>query len=191
MGFISRSVTSTVKLYIGLAVVFGGGLLIYAAVAPIAPGVDPGLLEPNDIEPEDVEDELLILINDKRNSEGVTRLTVNDGLQAQAERHTDLMVENEKLAHNIGGSTTNQRLSAAGCERGSENSAGSIVREDIRVGDETIYTDDAEAIAETLYKNWLTSDQHRENMLAGRWTLTGLSVGISDNGTVYASQSFC
>jgi len=191
MGFISRSAVSTVKLYLGLAVVFGGGMLIYAAVSPIVPGVETGLLEPEEIEPEEIEDELLILINEKRNAEGATRLTVNEGLQAQADRHTDLMVENGELAHTVGGSTAGQRLTAAGCEAGAENAAGSLVREDILIDEETIYTDDAEAVAETLYRNWITSDEHRENMLAGRWTLTGLSVGISENGTVYASQSFC
>ena len=191
MGYIIRSVLASVKLYVGLAVVFGGGLLIYAFVSPLVPGVDPGLLEPEEIESSEIEDELLILINDKRNTNGVARLTVNEGLQAQADRHTDLMVRNGKLAHTVGGSTAGQRLTAAGCETGAENAAGSEIREEMLVDGETIYTDDAEAVAETLYRSWMSSDEHRENMLAGRWRLTGLSVNIHENGTVYASQNFC
>ena len=174
-----------------LAVVFGGGLLIYAGLAPIIPGVDAGLLEPEEIESDEIEDELLILINEKRNKEGVTRLTVNEGLQAQTERHAEMMVENDKLAHTVAGSTAGERLTAAGCEGGSENAAGSMIREEILVDGERIYTNDAEAVAETLYLSWMSSEEHRENMLSGRWTLTGLSVGVDTNGTVYASQNFC
>lgn len=191
MGHITRSLSASLKLWFVLAVVFGGGMLVLEAAAPVAPGDDPGLLEPDEIEADEIEDELLILINEKRNAEGHTRLTVNEGLQAQADRHTNLMVKHGQLAHTVAGSTARQRLSAASCEAGSENVAGSKIRERMLVDDDEIYTNDAEAVAQTLYLSWMNSEEHRENMLAGRWTLTGLSVDIHENGTVYASQNFC
>jgi len=191
MGYITRSAVASLKLYVGIAVVFGGGLLIFGALAPMIPAVDAGMLEPEEIESEAVEDELLTMINEKRNQAGVARLTVNEGLQAQTERHTELMIRHEELAHTVGGSTTSQRLTAAGCEAGGENAAGSEIRENILVDGEEIYTGDEEAVAETLYRSWINSSEHRENMLNGRWALTGLSVGIDENGTVYASQTFC
>lgn len=191
MGYFTRSLVSSLKLWVGLAVVFGGGVLVYAAVAPVVPGVDAGFAKTEEIEADEIEDELLILINDRRNEERVTRLTVNEGLQAQADRHTDLMVEHGELAHTVAGSTASQRLSAASCEAGSENVAGSEIRERMLVDDDEIYTDDPDAVARTLFLSWINSEEHRENMLAGRWTLTGLSVDIHENGTVYASQNFC
>lgn len=191
MGFVTRSLAATVVMYAVVTIVFGGGALLISGVAPAIPGVDDEPLQPEPIKSDAVEEALLEQVNDHRKAHGLPRLQVLQPIQTQTERHAELMRDHGTLAHTIAGSTATRRIQAAGCDRGAENAALSETYTDLRVAGVEIYTDDAEAVAETLFRSWNTSAPHRDSIESPAWRTTGLSVAIHENGTVYASQMFC
>lgn len=46
------------------------------------------------------------------------------------------------------------------------------------------------SLPETVFKAWIESESHRENILKESWLYTGISIYIDDNGDIYYCQIF-
>ena len=183
LSYLKRWIFGMVRFYVGLIVIL---LLVGGAVAVL-----PVDFSPDPIEEAEVEREIVDQVNEVRASNGATAVSRERGLQQQAEFHSSEMAEHEQLSHQIGTSTAESRLQNADCGYGSENLAQGVVRENVETADGEIYTDDAESLAEAIVVGWENSDGHFENMINPDWRDTGVSVWISEDGTVYATQMFC
>jgi len=189
IGFIFRSIKATAILGIGIiliAAVFGFGADI---LSENVDGVDIET-EPEPIPEERVESEIIRLVNTERAERGldnVTRYAYGDDI---AKRHSQRMNETDRIAHAINGSTTDNRLSAAGCIPGGENVGHAYVREDIDMPEGTMYANSAEDVAEMHFRLWMDSEPHKENMMNPSWNR--ISVGVTlDGENSYAVQMFC
>jgi len=130
-------------------------------------------------------------VNEKRAERDLPRLSESAGLTEQSRLHSDEMAAHDELAHNLPGSTTDERLSDASCPTGGENVAQSWVYENVETESGTEYLTDEAEIADALVCQWLNSPGHRENMLRARWSETGVGITVTDEGKVYATQIFC
>jgi len=183
LSYVKRWLFGMVWFYIGIIVIL---LLIGGAVSVL-----PMDFSPDPIEESDVESEIVEQVNEARSSNGAIAVSRENGLQQQAEFHSSEMAEHEELSHQIGTSTAESRLQDADCGYGSENLAQGEVRETVEIDGETYHTDDAESLAEAIVVGWKNSEGHFENMVNPDWRDTGVSVWISEDGTVYATQMFC
>ncbi|WP_369333802.1 CAP domain-containing protein [Halorubrum sp. SP3] len=130
-------------------------------------------------------------VNQRRSERGLSRLSESTNLNQQSRLHSDDMASHDELAHDLPGSTTDERLSQASCLTGGENVAQSWVFEDIKTESGTEYLTDEEELAKSLTRQWMNSPGHRENMLRTRWSETGVGITITDENKVYATQMFC
>lgn len=167
-----------------------------ASIAIAAMGAGADVLgidsEPASLDEEQVEDEIQAQINDIRVNSTMIVLKHERALYQQSEAHTERMAENDELAHQIGESRAEERLGKAGCGYGSENVAQSWQFEDIDIPDgPTISTNSEEDLAAAIVASWMSSDGHRDNILNNEWRDTAVSVEITEQGKVYATQMFC
>jgi uncharacterized protein YkwD len=184
LGFVKRSIFLTILLTVvvlmmGTALVVGGALI---------DGFDP---TPDPVKEDEVEDETLERINEIRAERNLPTLVVHEPAKIQATRHSENMAEEGEVSHVINNETAEDRLIAARCTDGAENAAKSIVREDLKVGNDTIYTSSSEDVAEHLVRSWMNSTPHKRIMLSREYRATGLGIHINEDREVYATQIFC
>lgn len=130
-------------------------------------------------------------VNQRRSERGLPRLTESDSLNEQSHLHSDDMAVHDELAHDLPGSTADERLTRASCSTGGENVAQSWIYEDIETESGSKYITDEEELANSLTRQWMNSPGHRENMLRTQWSETGVGITITDENKVYATQMFC
>ncbi|MGM0447081.1 MAG: CAP domain-containing protein [Methanobacteriota archaeon] len=130
-------------------------------------------------------------VNQRRSERGLSQLSESASLNEQSRLHSDDMAAHDDLAHDLPGSTTDERLSRASCPTGGENVAQSWVFEDIETESGTEYLTDEEELANSLTRQWMNSPGHRENILRTQWSETGVGITITDENKVYATQMFC
>jgi uncharacterized protein YkwD len=130
-------------------------------------------------------------VNQERSERGLSQLSESASLNEQSPLHSDDMANSDELAHNLPGSTTEERLSQASCSTGGENVAQSWVYENIRTESGTKYLSTEKELAESLTRQWMNSPGHRENILRTQWSETGVGITITDEDKVYATQMFC
>jgi uncharacterized protein YkwD len=189
-GWLYRSAKATVVFWVVislLALGVAGAVTVYDSTLGDGDG-----FETEQIDEEQVEDEVQAQVNEIRANSSLIVLEHDRDLHEQSESHTQRMAENEMLSHQIGRSTAEDRLGLAGCGYGSENIIQSWANEEVDIPDhENIRTDDAEALAEALVASWMSSEGHRENILTSEWRSTSVSVEITNDDKVYATQMFC
>jgi len=130
-------------------------------------------------------------INERRANRGLASLSSSASLQEQAQLHSEDMRSHNELAHNLPGSTTEERLKIASCSVGGENVAQTWYQERVDSAEGERYIDDEEELAKSLVTQWMNSPPHRENLLRQEWSKTGVGIELTDEDKVYATQVFC
>lgn len=146
---------------------------------------------PAEIDEQQVERLVREEINERRADRGLTSLSSSASLQEQAQLHSEDMIGHDELAHNLPGSTTEERLSMASCDTGGENVAQTWYQERVDTAEGEKYIGDEEELAESLVTQWMNSPPHRENLLRKEWSETGVGIDLTDDDKVYATQLFC
>lgn len=147
--------------------------------------------DPAEIDEQQVERLVREGINERRADRGLTSLSSSASLQEQARLHSEDMAGHDELAHNLPGSTTEQRLTVASCDAGGETVAQTWYQEQVDTKEGERYIDDEEELAESLVTQWMNSPPHRENLLRQEWSETGVGIELTDDDKVYATQLFC
>ncbi|MGD9212274.1 MAG: CAP domain-containing protein [Desulfobacteraceae bacterium] len=127
-----------------------------------------GLCEPllAAMSPTDVELEVLDLINEERQKNGIHALSWNDQLFEAAALHSEDMAESDYFSHtSLGGSSFIDRITAAGYSY-------SAASENIGAGQ----TD-----AQAIFDSWMNSQGHRENMLSASYCEAGVGYASGTN----------
>ncbi|MFC7187520.1 CAP domain-containing protein, partial [Halorubrum yunnanense] len=186
-----------VTLLLGIVVVLAG----QAGFGPVnsspgelaSPVVDAATnaTDPAEIDEQQVEKLVREGINERRADHGLASLSSSTSLQEQARLHSEDMVGHDELAHDLPGSTTEQRLTVASCDAGGENIAQTWYQEQVDTVEGQKYIGDEEELAESLVTQWMNSPPHRENILREGWSETGVGIELTDDDKVYATQLFC
>jgi uncharacterized protein YkwD len=118
--------------------------------------------------------QIIQLTNQERQKAGLKPLAEDAKLADVAKKHAELMARQQKLDHNLGGTSPGDRLTAAGYHWSSyaENIAEN-------------YADASAAV-----QGWMDSPGHRANILKPHVTQIGVGVAYSDVGVPYYCQVF-
>lgn len=130
----------------------------------------------------DVEKAIFKETNQFRVKHQLPSLAKNAELTKAAAAFAKFMAESGKYGHHADGQAPADRAEAAGYEY-------CVIRENIAYrtnsGDVT-----AESLVKVFVPGWIDSPPHRENMLAGHITETGVGVASADGVTYYAVAMF-
>nr|WP_321169372.1 CAP domain-containing protein [Halorubrum sp. CSM-61] len=205
-GFVKRVFTypaDSVWKATKLALIIGVALLLAGQIGVGPVGSSPGEIvspladtalnatEPGQLDEQKVERLVREDINERRAERELSRLSSSVSLQEQARLHSVDMVEHDELAHDLPGSTTDERLAMANCNFGGENVAQSWYQKRVETSEGEVYIGDEETLAEELVTQWMNSPGHRENLLRQEWSQTGIGIELTEDDKVYATQKFC
>ncbi len=142
---------------------------LFAGVAP------PEALDATEdaaAEPDPHPRQLARLLNDARRAEGMKPLTRDDALDRLARAHAAAMMRAQRVAHDVGQGTPDERARAAGIQQ--------------RVGENVA---SAPTVSRVHHALW-DSPSHRENMLDASFQRFGVALAIDRRGQLYAVQMF-
>lgn len=122
------------------------------------------------------EKKLLELVNAERKKEDKAPLKLSPLLTKLARAHSANMAKQRKLEHTLDDKTAFDRLRDAGYEFR-------------KAGENIAYGEGKFDLAE-IWKGWMESEGHRNNILSGDYTEIGLGVGKNGKGEVYYTQVF-
>ena len=178
----SFAVLATVALLCGVAFADDGNAPVKTQVGPPVDPDTASQIPPDKVSIQKALDLIVEQTNDFRVKNDLPPVTIDDDLQQAAQSFADYMSAENRYGHRADGRTPAQRAKDAGydyCE----------VRENIaRVVDSTDNTGDE--LSKTLTRGWIDSPPHRENMLAGDVTQTGVAIATDKGLTFYAVQLF-
>jgi len=121
--------------------------------------------------------------NEKRANQGLSELEYSDELEMVAQYYAERMANQSFFSHTApDGESVEDRYQRFGIA--------------CRAPGENIFTADpgpnaADEIATETVESWMTSPQHRKNILRNQWFAQGFGVAESDDGTLYVVQNFC
>ncbi|WP_299189160.1 CAP domain-containing protein [uncultured Aquimarina sp.] len=118
-----------------------------------------------------ISDDILVLVNQHRQSLGLSTLSKNDTAEQLAIDHTKYMISIEEINHD----NFNQRGNILGDEENATGTAENVAR---------FYTD-----AQSVVDGWLNSTGHREN-IEDNYMYTGISAIKDESGRYYYTQLF-
>jgi uncharacterized protein YkwD len=123
----------------------------------------------------DVEELIIVLVNSERQDNGLCNLTQDALLTSLAREHSINMAENHNLTHNrsVGERPLSYNMSP-GTMRG-ENLAKIPTRQTIPGPYLSL-----QEVCEWAVSGWMNSTGHRENILTGNYTETGVGVSFSE-----------
>ncbi len=125
-----------------------------------------------------MEQRVLTLVNRERKRRKRPALDLDEKLQTVARSHSHDMAVNNYFSHtNLDGLSPFDRLDAAG------------VKWKI-AGENIAYNSNSADPALTAVTAWINSPEHYENMLTKDYTLTGIGVGLGENGIYFFTQVF-
>lgn len=200
-------------LYLGIAAVAVGvfypGLLEnpgetanQAKMAAEAVGAAVDAPSPDEIDVNQVERRVHFYVNQRRQAEGLDRLSYDSALADIARQYSSDMARRGFFSHySPEGEDFSDRYDAAGYDcrvrdgnrvyRGGENLAKSYIGRPVEMhGERTVYRS-IDELAEGIVTGWMRSPEHRENMLNPVWEQEGIGVSITDSRAVYVTQNFC
>ncbi len=121
-------------------------------------------------------DELVDLVNDARIGEGMMPLDVDEALTEVAGDYACEMIESEFFAHHSPKTDLDpgERLTQAGY-------IYFTMGENLAVGQDT---------AQDVFDDWMTSPEHRGNILSPHWREIGIAVRSTPDGEFYWVQEF-
>jgi uncharacterized protein YkwD len=123
----------------------------------------------------DDEQKLIEWTNKARAEKDLPPLAVNARLTAAARGHSANMAKKGEMSHVLDGKSPADRVKAAGYDY-------SYVGENIAVGENTPL--------EQVFKGWMESKPHRENILKPRYREIGVGIAKNDKGETYYTQVF-
>ncbi|SEL04358.1 Uncharacterized conserved protein YkwD, contains CAP (CSP/antigen 5/PR1) domain [Aquimarina amphilecti] len=118
-----------------------------------------------------ISDDILVLVNQHRQSIGLSTLSKNETAEQLAIDHTKYMISIDEINHD----NFNQRGNILGDEENATGTAENVAR---------FYQD-----AQSVVDGWLNSTGHREN-IEGNYMYTGISAIKDENGRYYYTQLF-
>lgn len=169
---------------------------------------DSGAAQP-EIDPQKLAARIHELVDQERTKHNLPPLAWNEALAEIALKHSEDMRENEYLSHtNRSGETPSERGVKAGficrkkydsyyevglAENLLQNSLFHATRYTISKTGETRERlwNTLEELASSTVQGWMTSEEHRENILNPRHDTEGIGVAIAEDGKVYITQLFC
>ncbi|MBI3409838.1 MAG: CAP domain-containing protein [Planctomycetes bacterium] len=122
------------------------------------------------------EQKILDLTNAERKKNDLSPLQASPLLCKLARAHSANMARQEKMTHDLDGKTPYQRMKDAGYAYA-------------RAG-ENVAQGDAGITVEQIFKGWMDSKSHRENILRKEVTEIGIGLGAAKNGGTYYTQVF-
>ena len=122
--------------------------------------------------PKFIED-ILDNVNQYRQSKGLSALTLNKVISAEAEKHSQNMASGRVDFGHDGFSSRIQRIST-------QLGPAKLSAENVALGNLS---------AKQVVTNWINSPAHRENM-EGNYTLTGIGTATNKKGVIYFTQIF-
>lgn len=117
------------------------------------------------------QEKLLALCNEARANDSLTQLKLNDALCENAQKRADEIAQTGELSHT--------RPDGSGCFTAVTVNY-SVVGENLAKGDGN---------AENIFKEWMNSPAHKENIMNGNFTQIGFGCAEND-GTIYWVQLF-
>jgi uncharacterized protein YkwD len=121
------------------------------------------------------EQKILDLTNAAREKEKLPALKLNQVLLKVARAHSANMARQGKMDHVLDGKKPHERVKDAGYDY-------SYMGENI-----AWTTGDPPAV---VFKGWMNSEHHRENILGEHYTEIGIGIARTDKGEVYYTQVF-
>jgi uncharacterized protein YkwD len=118
---------------------------------------------------------ILELTNQARAKEDLPPLKPNAVLFEVARAHSANMAKKAEMNHVLDGKTPAQRVDAAGYPYG-------------WVGENVAYSDGVQL--KEVFKGWMESQQHRENILRDKYEEIGIGIARNDKGEMYYTQVF-
>jgi uncharacterized protein YkwD len=116
------------------------------------------------------------LTNAERKQEDVPALKLNPALSKIARAHSENMVRQGKMAHDLDDRTPFDRLRAAGYQ--------------YKTAGENVALGTGNVSLPMLMKGWMDSEGHRKNILEPEYTELGVGIASDPNGQVYFTQLF-
>jgi uncharacterized protein YkwD len=158
--------------------------LASAAPAMACPDADA---RPPQLTVDEARDSVVCLMNKRRRSNGLQKLTVNVKLQRAAQRHSNSMDAGNYFDHNSpNGSDPISRIQDTGYLAGARSWA---IGENIRWGSGSLST------PRVAVQEWMNSSSHREIMLSRSYRQVGVGVaigapvgGLGDNAAIYTAD---
>jgi uncharacterized protein YkwD len=145
-------------------------VLLSAAVAPAAD------TKTDETKLSKEEQRILDLTNEARAKEKLPALKVNATLLKVARAHSANMAKQQKMEHVLDDKTPAQRVDKAGYDYRS-------VGENIGVGEKG-------ASIAGLFKAWMESKVHHDNIMAAKYDEIGIGLATNDKGETYYTQVF-
>ncbi len=140
--------------------------------------VQEGEMEDGDDSFAAMEQRVLTLVNKERKRKKLVELKMDEKLRAVAVAHSKDMAVNNYFSHtNLAGLSPFDRMDAAGV-------TWKIA------GENLAYNSNSNDPALTAVTSWINSPEHYENMLTKDYTLTGIGVGLGENGIYFFTQVF-
>lgn len=142
------------------------------------------------------------LINQQRNSNGLSSLSFDSSLAVIARGHSQDMAKNNYFSHiNLQGQNAIARGNQQGypCRKdyGSYYTYG-ISENIFDTHHDTTYNgitvndfESIEVMAQKTVNGWMNSPGHRKNILTSTFDREGIGVGIASDNTVYITEDFC
>jgi uncharacterized protein YkwD len=122
------------------------------------------------------EQRILDLTNEARAKEKLSPVKVNATLLKAARAHAANMAKQHKMEHELDNVNPAQRIEKAGYDYRS-------VGENIGFGEKG-------ATVEDVFKAWMESKVHRDNILSPKYDEVGLGLATDDKGETYYAQDF-
>ena len=126
----------------------------------------------NEVTYTEIEIEILTLVNEHRQSLGLTSLNTLNIISSVADSHTDYMIETGAVSHD----NFSKRADAL-----TKNAKAKSVAENVAYGYGT---------AEGVVRGWLKSDGHRKIIESANYTHFGISTESNCDGRNYFTQIF-
>lgn len=180
-----------------LGVVLLGGVVAVGGDQPLlAAGNDQqGAADREPLNTTAVERAVLAAVNRERTARGLETVEYDPRLAAVARTHSADMVSEGYYAHTgPGGDTAFDRVqsSSVSCSSVGENIAATWWQTSFETpGGERDSHTSVEQLADGLVEQWLSSPDHRRNMLSPYWEWTGVGVAVTAEGEVLVTQEFC
>jgi uncharacterized protein YkwD len=130
----------------------------------------------DETKPSKDEQRLVDLTNETRAKEKLPPVKVNATLMKVARAHAANMARQQKMEHVLDDKNPSQRIDQAGYDYKS-------VGENIAVAEKGAGID-------AVFKGWMESKVHRDNILSPKFDEVGLGLATDDKGETYIAQDF-
>jgi uncharacterized protein YkwD len=129
--------------------------------------------------PYELERRAFELINQRRETNGLTPLRWSDDVARIARLHSENMANYNFFSHaGVDGLLVNDRADFLG------------IRKWQAIGENIAYNQGFENPVEFAVERWMQSPKHRDNLLSGRWKESGIGIAVTENGTYYFTEVF-